>query len=204
MKNPYHVLFCDDEEFQREKFLQTHNGSAFHITTEANIDILPTKLSTMESLPDLLVLDLFHPRPSVNPVQAKHLNDECNKTVEEIKKLLIKARGQIDPLFAPRAIDMVREIRKYDRFKKLPILLYTRYGIVTVNDDEMREAISVGANWMLKGRAAEVEQRIMSAAILESQKRLSISEPTKTALWSSIFSALLGAIFGVFFTKFFS
>ncbi len=204
MKNKYNVLFCDDEEAQRQKFLISHNGSAFHITTEANIDILPSNLSTMESLPDLLVLDLFHPRPSADPVKAKRLNDECNKTVEEIKTLLAKARGQIDPLFAPRAIDMVREIRKYDRLKNLPILLYTRYGIVTVNDDEMREAISEDASWMLKGRAPEVEQRMMSAAILKSKKRQSISEPTKTALWSSIFSALLGAVLGVVFTKFFS
>lgn len=55
MKNPYHVLFCDDEEFQRQKFLQNHNGAAFHITTETNIDILPAKLSNTDSLPDLLV-----------------------------------------------------------------------------------------------------------------------------------------------------
>lgn len=117
-------------------------------------------------------------------------------TVRQINDLMIKARRQADALLAPRAISALREIRKNPKLTNLPVLLYTRYGICTVNEEEMKEAISLSADWLLKGRTPETERRMMYQVIQKHMGSRSIPRDTKLALWSSVFSAILGAILG--------
>lgn len=195
-KKPIRVLYCDDEQTQRDKFSKAHHGSDFQVEVEADVDALPRRLSQCATLPDILVLDLFHPFAEVDPAEAERLNDEVNVTVRQINDLMIKARRQADALFAPRAISVLRELRKVPRLQRLPVLLYTRYGICTVNDDEMRDAIGLSADWLLKGRPPELERRMMYQVVREHMESRFVARDTRIAIWSSIFSALLGTILG--------
>lgn len=195
------VLYCDDEMSQRDRFYKLHHGNEFTVEVEADVDCLPRRLSQLNKLPDLLVLDLFHPFVEADPAEATRINNEVNVTVGQINELMIKVRRQADELFAPRAISVLREIRKNPKLERLPVILYTRYGICTVNDEEMKEAISLSADWLLKGRTPEAEKRMMYQVTTEHSKLKSFPRDTKLAIWSSIFSAILGTIFGWLITK---
>lgn len=200
-RKPIRVLYCDDEQSQRDCFQKAHDGEEFSVEVEGDVDCLPRRLAQATDLPDILVLDLFHPFAEADPSEAARINDEVNITLRQINDLMIKARRQAGALFAPRAISVLREIRKNPNLATLPVLLYTRYGIWTVNDEEMKEAISLSADWLLKGRTPETERRMMYQIIVERTSSRSIPRDITLALWSSVFSAILGAILGWFIAK---
>lgn len=199
---PIRVLYCDDEQAQRERFKNIHDGTEFKVDTEADIDRLPRHLAQASELPDILVVDLFHPFVETDSKELDRVINEVNVTMRQINDLMIKARTQTSHLFAPRAISILKEIRKNPKLATLPVLLYTRYGICTVNEEEMKEAISLSADWLLKGRTPETERLMMYRIVQEHCTKNALPRDTKLAVWSSIFSAILGAILGWALSKF--
>jgi hypothetical protein len=163
-QKPITILYCDDEETTRNKFKNDHSDE-FNIEIEPDINTLIRKLLSRKTLPNLLVLDLYHPNAEVDLSEAQKLNEEINITVQEINRLIKVAKQQNEPLFKPRAIRILKEIRDSPKLSKMPVLLYTRYGICTIDDEEIKEAISLSAEWLLKGRVPSVEKAVMHRVI---------------------------------------
>jgi CheY-like chemotaxis protein len=189
----YEVLFCDDEAEQRTKFCHNHAGSEFHITIEANIESLPRKLEAMGRLPDIVVLDLFHPILPADSPEIVRETAKIAQRVGEINALMEKLREE-DVMFRPLAISVLKEIRSIPRLAKLPVLLYTRYGISTVNEEEMKEAIDLCADWMLKGRTAQTEQRMMYSIISAHERSTSIARDMHLGFLFAVVGAVIGAV----------
>ena len=187
----YEVLFCDDEAEQRTKFMQKHANSAFHVTTEGEIESLPRKLASLHRLPDLVVLDLFHPIDSSDPAELARENAKIAERVAEINTAMDRLCREGDYFFKPKAISVLREIRSMPRLADLPVLLYTRYGVSTVNEEEMKEAIELCADWMLKGRTAQTEQRMMYSVISKGERSASIARDIRLGAIFTIIGAIL-------------
>ena len=127
--------------------------------------------------------------------------EKLNQTVDKINDL-IKVCRQCYTYIKPTGLSVLREIRENPKLSKIPVLIYTRYGNVTMDEEDMREAIKLKANWMFKGRTAEFEQRLMHFTITNHARSQKIQRDVKLAVYSSIFSAILGAIFGWTMSKY--
>jgi CheY-like chemotaxis protein len=170
MKNTFRVMFCDDEEKDRALFGANHDGSEFSITPVDDINALPRILADTGNIPDLLVLDLYHSIDAPDSIGVQNANEEIRKRHKEMHRLLEEVKVLLNAGFSPRAISILRELRENPRLRSLPVLLYTRHGMATINDEEMKEAISLTADWMPKGRRPEVERRAMFSAIARGRR----------------------------------
>lgn len=55
------ILYCEDQENFRQDFIKRHEND-FETETVFNIQDLILYLKKLKKLPDLLLLDLYHPR----------------------------------------------------------------------------------------------------------------------------------------------
>ena len=58
----YRILYCDDQKSFLDAFSSRHKSN-YEIAMTSEIQNLPEKLKGMSSLPDILLLDLYHPLP---------------------------------------------------------------------------------------------------------------------------------------------
>ena len=140
------ILYCDDQERFRTGFKERHKD-CFNIETLSDIHDVYSKLMDKEKLPDLLILDLYHPKdiPKQNKIaeRAEKKLQELKKKISEVKKLVYEA-------WDPIAIDVLRQIRKLYSENELPVMIYTQRGLFFLDDKQIREIEELGAEWLLK------------------------------------------------------
>lgn len=187
------ILIADDEEAFRIAFVSAHADSGFSIEQISDIYTLPQKLTNASTLPDLVVLDLYRTL-SLGTPQAEIDNAEVDELIEKIEADTVELKTVVNRVKEPAAIKILREIRSIPRLAKLPVLIYTRQGLSLLSDEEFREAVHLGAEWMLKGRSTNAERAQMDAFLRrarQNRKRL------ERDVVLTIFGAILGVIFSV-------
>ena len=138
-------------------------------------------------------MDLYRTTASPGSAEAEAANVEVDRLLAKLDAETAELKAVVDRVKKPAAINILREIRKIPRLSRLPVLIYTRQGLSLLSDDEMRDAIHLGAEWMLKGRSRGVEQAQINAFLrdaVEKRKRL------KRDVVLTIIGAVLGAAIG--------
>ncbi|NRA20994.1 MAG: hypothetical protein HRU05_10995 [Oceanospirillaceae bacterium] len=152
------VVYCDDEQEYLNKFSEKHNSANFQILPTNNIDELPSFLNMSKSVPDLLILDLYHTISAPNSDAALIENKEVEAKLVEVKKVTEELRIIVNRVKRPAAIEAIKKIRDIPRLKNLPIIVYTREGLSILSDNDLNESYAAGAEWMLKGKNKEYEK----------------------------------------------
>ena len=152
------VVYCDDEQEYLNKFSEKHNSANFQILPTNNIDELPSFLNMSKSVPDLLILDLYHTISAPNSDAALIENKEVEAKLVEVKKVTEELRIIVNRVKRPAAIEAIKKIRDIPRLENLPIIVYTREGLSILSDNDLNESYAAGAEWMLKGKNKEYEK----------------------------------------------
>ncbi|MBU1343675.1 MAG: hypothetical protein KKE44_15990 [Proteobacteria bacterium] len=184
------ILVADDEESFRNSFVAKHSECGFSIEAISDIFSLPQKLRDTPKLPDLVVMDLYRTTASPGTAQAEAANAEVDKLLAKLDADTADLKAVVDRVKNPSAIKVLREIRDIPRLSRLPVLIYTRQGLSLLSDEEMRDAIHLGAEWMLKGRSSGVEQAQMNAFLRKAQEK---RKRLERDIALTIFGAFLGA-----------
>ena len=146
------ILYCDDQQQFRDGFVARHSGH-FEISTIEDISDVPQRLEAMPRLPDLLLLDLYHPRTSGeeqarNVKAAKDSLDELDAQIDKTKAAVLKA-------WNATGLEMLKSLRMRYSAAQLPIAIYTQKGLLLLDDSELREAEELDADWLLKKKQAD-------------------------------------------------
>lgn len=193
MRHPK-VLIADDEAEFRNAFVSKHAASGFSVEQMTDVYSLPQNLKEASSLPDLVVLDLYRTLALPDTQEADKANAEVNKLLAELDDKTAELKAVVDRVKKPAAIKVLREIRSIPRLSDIPVLIYTRQGLSLLSDEEIREAIGLGADWMLKGRSPDVERAQMHSFLRNAElKRRRI----KRDVMLTVLGAMLGTILGV-------
>lgn len=165
-----HVVYCDDEASFQSAF-QRHSSPEFQITVTKDVHGLPQFLQNMKRLPDLLVLDLYHTVSSPDSDEAKRANDEVDQKLKDVNKAMEELRVPVNKGKRPDGLKYLTQIRKIPKLEDLPVLLYTRQGLSLLDDEQLGEAYSLHAEWMVKGRSPEFERGRMRAFLKQERLR---------------------------------
>lgn len=183
------VLIADDEESFRTAFESRH-GERFAVQALSDIYSLPQVLREARKLPDLVVMDLYRTTASPDTDEANKANAEVDELLAKLDLDTAELRAVVNRVKTPAAMSILREIRSIRRLSRIPVLIYTRQGLSLLSDDEIREAIHLGAEWMLKGRSPGLEQAQMNAFLGAAQER-------RKRLERDVSLSILGAVLGV-------
>jgi CheY-like chemotaxis protein len=126
MKNK-EILICDDQDIFIEKFKKNHNG-AYTINVERDITNVLNRIN--EHLPDIVLLDLYHPKDNLVDFNIRKLKAE-----EELKKLDVQidiTKEAVESAWEPLGLEILEDIRKHFDAKQLPVIIYTQRGFSLV------------------------------------------------------------------------
>lgn len=201
------ILYCDDEKNFRSSFAEKHGPPNFEVTVTNDIYGVPSLLNGMKILPDLVVLDLYHTKTSPDSIEAELVNKEVEQGILDVKKAIDSLRVIVNKSKDPAAIKVLEQIRSYDSFKELPVLLYTREGLSLLNDGDIQKSIELGADWMIKGRSKEFEEGkmynfVQRSLSCSSKQTINVEKLTIMQLMQGLAPAaiwkIIVALFGAF------
>ncbi|MCF8483502.1 MAG: hypothetical protein K9H25_24015 [Rhodospirillum sp.] len=154
------VLYCDDQKVRFiEPFKLRHKENYTVIDTDDAADVI-RMLDGMEKKPDLILLDLFHPRNHAD-VDCD-LSREANLALQDLNRRIAEVETLVNRAWTPQGITVLREIRrKYSR-EEIPVVIYTQKGLIFLEDGQIREIESLGADVLLKDSAkvSETTERL--------------------------------------------
>lgn len=189
------VLIADDEKEFREAFIQKHGGNGIAIEQLNDVCDLQQNLATRKHLPDLVVIDLYRTKAEPNTPESDADNQSVNESLAKVESATAALRKIVESVKIPMAIRVLREIRSVPRLQELPVLIYTRQGLSLLSDEELREAIQLKAEWMLKGRSGTLEREQMLTFLRRTQAK---NKRIKRDLILTVLGTISGFVLSIF------
>lgn len=189
------ILYCEDQENARQDFIKRH-GNDFEINTISDIQDLIFHLKKLKKLPDLLLLDLFHPRGIPNQEEVGILIDQ---KLQEITEKISDVKKYVDQAWDPIGIEALQEIRQHYPAHKLPVLIYTRIGLFLLEDDKVRALENLDADWLIKDK----ERISPTTESIRIRRYIKKCTESRRLLKRDVSLAVISAILGVVLSKLF-
>jgi len=164
------IVYCDDQKRFRDAFYERHH-TYYDIVLVDDTRELPRKLEQLKK-PDLVLLDLYHPREddteyAEKAAQAEVSLSKLDAQIEETRQAVLNA-------WEPSGLETLKLLREKFPPHKLPIAIFTQKGLLLLGDSELREAELCGADWLLKkALSARTEQIAIDRIIMRSPDRIS-------------------------------
>jgi Predicted nucleotide-binding protein containing TIR-like domain len=111
---------------------------------------VPPRLRQLDAegrLPDVLLLDLYHP---CEVDDAEALQAEAEAKLGDLNTMLAEVKTAVERAYSPAAIDVLEEIRRNTPARKLPTMIYTRRGLLLLDDADLRRVPGLDAGWLIK------------------------------------------------------
>ncbi len=155
------ILYIDDNEKFLSQFVKRHQEH-FHIECIQDQGQLLPLLDTMkrqDRFPDLLLVDLYYPKG--NSTRDEQRINAANKKLRDFKKQQEKLRQLIKKTHDPFGMNVVQQVRKTwpDR-AALPILIYSRFGLLVLEDAALQKIEEQDASWLFKNRYGICTERV--------------------------------------------
>lgn len=154
-----HALIIDDNADYIQSFI-ARQRDYYDIETLSEVDSVMGKLAALEAqddLPDIFLVDMYYPTGQ----ESQELIDLANQKLRDFAQLEERTEALVRQSFDPLGLDLIRQIRMLFPPQRLPILVYSVSGLVTVGDAEFREVRNRGCGWLLKNRYDPRTEEVM-------------------------------------------
>jgi predicted nucleotide-binding protein len=142
------ILYCDDQQRFRDGFSERHRDR-FDVTTLADIGDVVPHLRAADPLPDLLLLDLYHPLEADDLAErTRRASDKLNQLSDYIREV----KQVVDEAWSPAAVPILQDLREQFSAGELPVLIFTQRGLLLLDDRDIYEIERCEADWLLKDR----------------------------------------------------
>ena len=165
----FSVLYYDDQKKHREAFMARH-GERFNVEPRADISDVLSLLEKRRSLPDLLVLDLYHDIDRSDAAQAQRVA-EAEAALEELNGMLWRVKDKVNSAWQPVALDALKRVRERFSARELPIMIYSQRGLFFLDEGQMKQVEDVQAHWMLKDKGEHYEAERMCRVVEQRPNR---------------------------------
>lgn len=158
------ILICDDQERFIEQFKANHQ-THYDITQVSNIGAVISQIHDMKPLPDLVLLDLYHPREGKSPT----FHERQQKAEEELAKLndqIYKTKEAVDKTWCPQGLKVLEDIRREYSARRLPVVIYSQRGLFLLDDDQVRAVEECDGHWLIKKQFEPATERIRMDRIM--------------------------------------
>lgn len=196
------VLYCDDQQKFITAFKENH-GKEMDILEENNISNVLKRIA--ESKPDLVLLDLYHPKD--NKTDFEQRKNAANEELENLNKQIEKTKDAVNATWKPLGIEILEDIRKKYNSRKLPVIIYSQRGLFLLDDDQARSVEKNDGHWLIKDEYSALTEkaridRILSYSgkakpVLKSYRILLIGSWTIFVIFSAIQYFELDAVWSI-------
>lgn len=151
------IFFCDDKPKWTTQFNARH-GERFDIRTTNNTMEFRSVLSAMikqGEIPDIILIDLYHPNGDPNSDEQKQLGEEGQKAIVQLEEDIKKAKKLVLKAWNPWGYELLEQARTL--CSDTPIAIYTEQGLTLADDDELERVSKSDGEWFMKGKTVFYE-----------------------------------------------
>lgn len=174
------VMLCDDQARFRDEFIRKHQAHYDIITVDDSAEVID-KIEQLKNLPDILLLDLYHPKDDNPDFEQRRLKAE-----EELTKLdqqIEIANQAVLDTWEPHGIDVLRALRQQYPMHKLPVAIYTQKGMILLNDDQLRAVEQFDGHWLLKKKLSARTEKTRIDRLITYDKGINNVTKSDTRLY---------------------
>lgn len=193
------VVFCDDQERFRNEFTERHSDY-YDVICIDNTDNLLKTIDSLKKLPDIVLLDLYHPKDDEEDFEQRRLTAEEELAI--LDEQIEKTNEAVLAVWEPHGIEILKSIRLKYPPHKLPVAIYTQKGLILLADNQLREVEQLGAHWLLKKKLSAKTEKTRIDRIIIRDKQLEILPNTYTK-WYRIALAISWLIVGLLASRLF-
>jgi CheY-like chemotaxis protein len=180
MSDKKRIIYCEDQQRFREEFTNRHKAFYDIVTVDDTRDLLKT-IEQFKKLPDLVLIDIYHPRENDTDYEQKRLLAEeslskLDKQIDETNKFVLDA-------WEPGGLEVLRLIRQKYPTDKLRISFYTQKGLVLLSDTELREAKQLGVDWLIKKKLSPRTEKVWMDQMMMTTVSQNSSSSIKLYKW---------------------
>lgn len=188
MADKKQIIYCEDQQRFRDEFINRHKAYYDIVTVDDTRDLLKT-IEQFKKLPDLVLIDLYHPRENDESYEQKRLLAEeslakLDKQIEETNQFVLRA-------WEPGGLEVLRLIREKYPPDKLRIAFYTQKGLVLLSDSELREAKQLGVDWLIKKKLSPRTEKVWMDQMMMTTVAPNTANSIKLYKWGLAVSWLI-------------
>lgn len=193
------VYYCDDQQNFIDTFTASH-ADEFEIHSSLDISRAKAdvqKLIEQGKCPDIILLDLFHPKAGPD-FEARR--DLAKRKLEELTAKIKEIHPFIEAAWRAEGIEALKELRTLRTLDHVPILFYTQRGLVFLSEKELVEIYKNDSDWMLKDsdfsspitERARINQMV-TRYHLANRKALTFAKGAAISIASVVATTIIGA-----------
>ncbi len=150
------ILICDDQPKFINAFKEAHKDRPYKIEEEKDIRKLLERIEGDE--PDLVLLDLYHPKDDKNdfPNRLEMAEAQLKKLDEQIEE----TKKAVDSAWEPLGIEVLKKFR--ETYKDIPVVIFSQTGPILLDDKQIQSVIINDGYFMMK---KEHNMRNMNVAL---------------------------------------
>lgn len=150
------VVYCDDQKRFLDEFIKRHEKFYEIHPLGDTRELLPT-IEGLKELPDLVLLDLYHPKGQDDSFEEKKA--EAENSLAKLDAQIAQTNKAVLEAWEPRGIEVLKQLREKYSENRLPVVIYTQKGLLLLEDNQLREIEQNGGSWLLKSKmTAETEE----------------------------------------------
>jgi CheY-like chemotaxis protein len=187
------VLICDDQERFIEQFKKNHSDY-FDITPVRDVRQVIDELHGMKTLPDIVLLDLYHPTNEDEGFEVRRQKAEA-----ELKKLNMQidnTKRAVDATWQPLGIEILADIRREYTPQSLPVVIYSQRGLFLLDDAQVRSVEEHNGHWLLKNQFCPRTEKMRMDRIMnyagQARPLLSAYRRALVVSWATFLAVALG------------
>lgn len=143
------ILICDDQDRFIKKFKENHSDY-FDITPVRNICQVIDEIHGMKTLPDIVLLDLYHPINEDDGFEERR--EKAENELEKLNAQIDNTKHAVDATWRPLGLDILADIRKEYAPQRLPVVIYSQRGLFLLDDEQVRSVEEHNGHWLLKNQ----------------------------------------------------
>lgn len=165
--NKTDVLICDDQQKFIDEFKKNH-FKHYDICEVNDVNKLITKIK--EKKPNIVLLDLYHPKDSNSDFDTRKLKAE--QELKNLDKQIETTKQAVNNVWEPIGLDILKDIRAKYSSKELPVLIYSQRGLILMGDEQLQQVEKNKGHWMLKKVYSPNTEKIRIDRIVEEASNM--------------------------------
>lgn len=183
--------------YKKERFIEQfrkNHSDYYDIIPVRDVRLVIDRLHEMKSLPDIVLLDLYHPIH-----EDAGFEDRRKKAEYELTKLneqIDRTKQAVDATWRPIGLEILADIRKEYAPQHLPVVIYSQRGLFLLEDEQVRSVEEHNGHWLLKNQFGPRTEKMRMDRIMNYAGQ---AKPILTAYRKALIASW--AVFLAFLTR---
>lgn len=178
------ILICDDQPRFITEFKKRYSQD-YEIEVVDDVRKVTATLQSRRQLPDLLMLDLYHPLAVDEEFEQRRqvAERELLRLDEQVKK----TKEAVELTWAPLGAKVLQDLRKHYGAEELPVIMYSQRGLFLLDEEEVRLIEENDGEWLLKKQFSPLMEKIRMERVMRAARRGRVMRKYQRALsfsWS--------------------